>query len=468
MSNPNRHKLNKAQFEELYNYAMNVGIPALLVKIDNAQKTREAYKKHADFVYPGDNKDRNWAYFDADCGFWKTIKNTLEEYALDPEYSPDDYRYGYHPDYSPRRKALTEYKVNGKPLFLHLIKIAPEIANSITRCFYYDNYNFLRDRQMIEYLALPTSELNSVSRNRLRRKNIVEGRGPFFPAETSEDGKENDKAKNANDYVNDYYNPVERKRSLRRVILGSVANYFSKQHMNKYEINGKDINEDTVLALQNIMKDYPDILSSRYDFAQKYEETFGSYIIRTHYRNPMDFFPAFANKRGAGKDGYYEAIESKYCISPEEIIWYGIQAGNTVFLRNFNAKTASIFNLENRINEHIENIAKIAVNNPDYLSEIAGSFLRNTTYVTEEYPSKLAIAKHFQNVAIATGDAELADNMSNLVSKIVKVRIVNKPSTFMQKKLPTETDSKTSEDKSAKKPSKTIQRTLFDDFVNTL
>ena len=188
------------------------------------------------------------------------------------------------------------------------------------------------------------------------------------------------------------------------------------------------------------------------------KETFGNYIINSVHRNPIEFFPAFANKRGANKDGYYEEVESSYTISPEEVIWYGIKAGNAIFLRNFNAKNASIFTAQTRINEHIENIAKIAVNNPDYLREIAGSFLRNTTYVTEKYPSKLAIAKYFQNEAIATGDPELANKMANLTSRIVGVKIVNKPSEFMQNKLPLKKDS-------AK--DKTIQKTLFEDFTNS-
>ena len=456
MSNPNRHKLSKAQFEELYNYAMNVGIPALLVKIDNAQKTREAYKTHADLAYPDDNKDRIWAYFDANCGFWKTIKNTLEEYALDPVFDAYDYRFGYHPDYSPRRKALTEYKVNGKPLFLHLIGIAPEIGNIITRCFRYDNYDFLRNKEMIEYLALPTfGKSNSTLGNRLRRKNVVEGKDPFSPIEVPNGNKEDQEGKT--DYY-DYNNPVRKKRVLRESILSAVAYYFSKQHLNKYEIDGEDINKETVLALQNIIKDYPDILSSEYNFMNGSKETFGNYIINSVHRNPIEFFPAFANKRGANKDGYYEEVESSYTISPEEVIWYGIKAGNAIFLRNFNAKNASIFTAQTRINEHIENIAKIAVNNPDYLREIAGSFLRNTTYVTEKYPSKLAIAKYFQNEAIATGDPELANKMANLTSRIVGVKIVNKPSEFMQNKLPLKKDS-------AK--DKTIQKTLFDNFTNS-
>ena len=466
MSKPYRHKLSKEQFEELYNKAMNVEIPTILAKIDDAQKTREAYKKHADFVYPDnnpkDNDARNWAHFDADCGFWSAIKNTLEKYAIEPVFDAYDYRFGQELDYSPRRKALTEYEVNGRPLFLHLIEIAPQIANSITGCFCYDNYNYLRNKQIIEYLALPTfGKSNSVLDNRLRRKNIVEGKDPFSPIEIPKDNKEDkedkeDQEKKSDDY--DYNDPVRKMRVLRENILSTVANHFSKQYLCKKEINGEDINKGTVLALQNIIKDYPDILSSKYEDVPHPKETFGSYIINTHYRNPIDFFPAFANRHGADKDGYYKEVKSSYSISPEEVIWYGIQAGNAVFLKIFNANNASLFTAQDRINEHIENIAKIAVDNPDYLREIAGSFLRNTTYVTEEYPSKLAIAKHFQNVAIATGDPELADNMAKLTSKIVGVKIVNEPSEFMQKKLPTEKDS-------AK--DKTIQKTLFEDFTHS-
>ena len=336
------------------------------------------------------------------------------------------------------------------------MEIAPEIAILITGYFCYGNYKFLRSKEMIEYLDLPIfGKSNSTLGNRLRRKNVVEGKDPFSPIEAQNDNKEDQDGKT--DY-NDYNNPVRKKRVLRESILSAVAYYFSKQHLNKYEIDGEDINKETVLALQNIIKDYPDILSSEYNFTEGSKETFGNYIINSVHRNPIEFFPAFANKRGAGKDGYYEEIESSYAISPEEVIWYGIKAGNTIFLRNFNAKNASIFTAQTRINEHIENIAKIAVNNPDYLREIAGSFLRNTTYVTEKYPSKLAIAKYFQNEAIATGDPELANKMADLTSRIVGVRIVNKPSEFMQNKLPLKKDS-------AK--DKTIQKTLFEDFTHS-
>ena len=462
MSNPYRHKLSKAQFEQNYKEAMNIEIPALLAKIYDARETREKYKRLANFVYSDNNREdnsaRSWAHFDADCGFWVAIKNTLEKYAIEPVFDAYDYRFGQELDYSPRRKALTEYEVNGKPLFLHLIGIAPEIGYLITRCFHYDNYDFLRSKEMIEYLVLPTfGKSNSTLGNRLRRKNVVEGKDPFSPIEAQNDNKEDQDGKT--DY-NDYNNPVRKKRVLRESILSAVAYYFSKQHLNKYEIDGEDINKETVLALQNIIKDYPDILSSKYNFTEGSKETFGNYIINSVHRNPIEFFPAFANKRGANKDGYYEEVESSYTISPEEVIWYGIKAGNAIFLRNFNAKNASIFTAQTRINEHIENIAKMAVDNPDYLREIAGSFLRNTTYVTEKYPSKLALAKHFQNVAIASGNPELADKMANLTSRIVGVKIVNEPSEFMQKKLPTEKDS--IEDKAAKKQPKTIQTTLYD------
>jgi len=462
MSNPYRHKLSKAQFEQNYKEAMDIEIPALLAKIYDAQKTRDVYIEHYISTLKNDAEAQSDACFETFAAFLRIVKNMLERYALDPVFDPDDYRYGQVLDYSPRRKALTEYEVNGRPLFLHLIGIAPEIANTITHCLCYDNYNYLRNKQIIEYLDLPSfGKSNSTLGNRLRRKNIVEGKDPFSPVEIPKDEKEDNQGKRANDYEN----PVERMRILRENILASVANYFSKRYLCKKEIDGEDINKGTVLALQNIIKDYPDILSSKYECLPKSKETFGSYIINTHYRNPLDFFPAFANKHGADKDGYYEKVKSSYSISPEEVIWYGIQAGNAVFLKIFNAKNASLFTAQDRINQHIENIAKIAVNNPDYLREIAGSFLRNTTYVTEKYPSKLAIAKHFQNVAIATGDAELADKMANLTSRIVGVKIVNEPSEFIQKKLPTANDS--TEDKAAKKLPKTIQKTLFDDFTNS-
>ena len=464
MSNPYRRKLSETEFEKYYNKAKNFGIPTLLARIDDAQETRKKYQKLADSVYPDHNpKDdyaRNSAYFDADSGFWVAIKNAFIEYTRNSDYEPQSGKLKIHPSDSPKYKALTDYNEKGKPLFLHLMEIAPEIAILITGYFCYGNYKFLRSKEMIEYLDLPIfGKSNSTLGNRLRRKNIMEGKNPFSPIEIPNNNKE-DKDKDKDKKANDYDDLIEKKRVLRENILSAVANYFSKQYLSEYEIDGEDINKETVLALQNIIKDYPDILSSQYNIAERSEETFSSYIINTHYRNPLDFFPAFANKRGANKNGYYKKIESSYSISPEEVIWYGIQAGNSVFLTNFNANNASLFTAQNRINEHIENIAKIAVDNPDYLREIAGSFLRNTTYVTEKYPSKLAIAKHFQNVAIATGDAELADKMAKLTSRIVKVKIVNKPSEFMQKKLPTEKDS--IEDKAAKKQPKTIQTTLYD------
>ena len=83
MSNPYRHKLSKAQFEQNYKEAMNIEIPALLAKIYDARETREKYKRLANFVYSDNNREdnsaRSWAHFDADCGFWVAIKNTLEK-----------------------------------------------------------------------------------------------------------------------------------------------------------------------------------------------------------------------------------------------------------------------------------------------------------------------------------------------------------------------------------------------------
>lgn len=387
--------MNYSSKEDEYRKARTEDVPALIAKIEDI---REAYRHPAKGE---EHKD----HFD----FLLEIKDALMEYTDGKCFSETK---------SPKFKALTDTEVDGKPFFLYFIKVAPELAGVFTRDFN-GNYDYLRRSDVISYLAMPrVNKAKCATGNTARRKDIMAGREPF-PLTTF---YRNDKGEIVNSFTSKEVSKISQKKLLRKNVLTPVANYFSQQYLSKWIIKGEDINKKTVLAVQNIIKDYPDILAMDCTPRQGPKTTFGNYIINFDHRNPLDFFPAFANKSGPNEDDYYERIESSYAISPEEVLRFAIKAENEEFIWRFNARNASVFNAQKRINEHIENMAKIAVNNPKYLYGIVAPFLLKTTYCTKKYPSKSAIDLQFQHEADKSGDTKIAKDMKDLLGMIVTIR----------------------------------------------